>query len=189
MSLLTSISLNRPLDPASSQELAWLYRTLRGQIFRTLGPVDLDDHVQDALLTLMQAIRSSKIRKPESLPAFVLGVGRIKALEGITARVHSRKIDSLTSVHWRIPLPGPSPLDLAIESERRTTASAIWRAVAMREREIISRFYFLGQTKEKICEVMGLTGTQFRLLKSRAKAKLMIQMRPVREKMIRRVRA
>jgi RNA polymerase sigma-70 factor (ECF subfamily) len=40
-----------------------------------------------------------------------------------------------------------------------------------RDREILTRFYLDEQTQEKICEDMSLTETQFRLLKSRAKAR------------------
>jgi len=39
------------------------------------------------------------------------------------------------------------------------------------EREILRRFYLEEQTQEQICAEMGLTETQFRLLKSRAKAR------------------
>jgi DNA-directed RNA polymerase specialized sigma24 family protein len=44
-------------------------------------------------------------------------------------------------------------------------------ALSQRDREILVRFYLKEQPQEKICEEMDLTETQFRLLKSRAKAK------------------
>ena len=40
-----------------------------------------------------------------------------------------------------------------------------------RDREILTRFYLREQSQEQICEEMSLTETQFRLIKSRAKAK------------------
>jgi RNA polymerase sigma-70 factor (ECF subfamily) len=40
-----------------------------------------------------------------------------------------------------------------------------------RDREILTRFYLDEQTQEQICGEMNLTETQFRLLKSRAKAR------------------
>jgi len=41
-----------------------------------------------------------------------------------------------------------------------------------RDRELLVRFYLENQTREQICEEMGLTETQYRLFKSRAKGKL-----------------
>ena len=40
-----------------------------------------------------------------------------------------------------------------------------------RDRDILVRFYLKEQPQEQICREMSLTETQFRLLKSRAKAK------------------
>ena len=41
-----------------------------------------------------------------------------------------------------------------------------------RDREILTRYYLHEQSQDRICAEMGLTETQFRLLKSRAKARL-----------------
>jgi RNA polymerase sigma-70 factor (ECF subfamily) len=43
--------------------------------------------------------------------------------------------------------------------------------LSVRDREILSRFYLDEQTQEEICDEMDLSETQFRLLKSRAKAR------------------
>jgi hypothetical protein len=44
-------------------------------------------------------------------------------------------------------------------------------SVSDRDREILTRFYLMEQSQERICRDMNLTDTQFRLLKSRAKAR------------------
>jgi len=49
--------------------------------------------------------------------------------------------------------------------------TSILRSLPDRDREILTRFYLDEQTQEQICEDMNLTETQFRLLKSRAKAR------------------
>ncbi len=41
-------------------------------------------------------------------------------------------------------------------------------ATSKRDREFLTRFYSLGQSQSQICAQMGLTDTQYRLLKSRA---------------------
>jgi DNA-directed RNA polymerase specialized sigma24 family protein len=43
--------------------------------------------------------------------------------------------------------------------------------ISRRDREILRRFYVEEQSQETICEEMGLSYNQFRLLKSRAKAR------------------
>jgi DNA-directed RNA polymerase specialized sigma24 family protein len=44
-------------------------------------------------------------------------------------------------------------------------------ALSKRDRDILIRFYLKEQPQEQICREMSLSETQFRLLKSRAKAK------------------
>lgn len=48
---------------------------------------------------------------------------------------------------------------------------AALNGLAVRDREILMRFYLDEQSQDQICAEMGLTETQFRLLKSRAKAR------------------
>jgi DNA-directed RNA polymerase specialized sigma24 family protein len=50
-------------------------------------------------------------------------------------------------------------------------ARKVLEEVSGRDREILQRFYVLGQSQEQICAVMELSCNQFRLLKSRAKAR------------------
>jgi len=48
----------------------------------------------------------------------------------------------------------------------------ILRQISARDREILTRFYLYEQPPEQICRDLGLSDTQFRLAKSRAKARL-----------------
>ena len=47
----------------------------------------------------------------------------------------------------------------------------ILKSLPQRDREILIRFYLHEQRPEQICEDMNLSETQFRLIKSRAKAR------------------
>jgi DNA-directed RNA polymerase specialized sigma24 family protein len=49
--------------------------------------------------------------------------------------------------------------------------SEVLRSLSRRDRDILTRFYLHEQSPEEICQDMGLSETQFRLLKSRAKAR------------------
>ena len=58
-----------------------------------------------------------------------------------------------------------------IAEERRQLAVRTLAQLNPRAREVLIRFYLDEQPIEQICDEMALTSTQFRLLKSRAKAK------------------
>lgn len=58
-----------------------------------------------------------------------------------------------------------------MQRQRSELVLSILRKMASRDREILTRFYLEEQPLEQICEDMSLTDTQFRLLKSRAKAR------------------
>jgi RNA polymerase sigma-70 factor (ECF subfamily) len=64
-----------------------------------------------------------------------------------------------------------SPEESVISSQRSAIMEAVLRDLSRRDREILTRFYLLEQPQEQICTDMNLTETQFRLLKSRAKAR------------------
>ncbi len=50
-------------------------------------------------------------------------------------------------------------------------AETVLHSLPERDREILTRFYLMEETTEDICKELGLTKTQFRLLKSQAKAR------------------
>jgi DNA-directed RNA polymerase specialized sigma subunit len=62
----------------------------------------------------------------------------------------------------------------------------VLREMSDRDRNILTRFYLQEQSQDQICAEMNLTETQFRLLKSRAKARFgelgqkKLQKRPLR---------
>lgn len=60
---------------------------------------------------------------------------------------------------------------MAIEQQQEAIAKTVLQGISRRDREILTRFYLLEETQEQICEGMNLSETQFRLLKSRAKAR------------------
>ena len=47
----------------------------------------------------------------------------------------------------------------------------VLRSLPKRDREVLIRFYLQEQLPEQICQELGITETQFRLIKSRAKSR------------------
>jgi RNA polymerase sigma-70 factor (ECF subfamily) len=66
---------------------------------------------------------------------------------------------------------GSNPEQAAIRQQNQQLAVKVLKSIAPRDREILIRFYLWEQPAGQICTEMGLTDTQFRLLKSRAKAR------------------
>ena len=66
---------------------------------------------------------------------------------------------------------GPDPERGAIERQNGQLAMRVLNSIAKRDREVLVRFYLQEQTPDEICQAMQLTETQFRLIKSRAKAR------------------
>jgi RNA polymerase sigma-70 factor (ECF subfamily) len=64
-----------------------------------------------------------------------------------------------------------SPEEECLDREREDSMRRVLAALSERDREALTRFYLQKQSAETICAEMGLPTTQFRLLKSRAKAR------------------
>jgi DNA-directed RNA polymerase specialized sigma24 family protein len=64
-----------------------------------------------------------------------------------------------------------NPEQATVAQERMEIMRGVLMGLSQRDREVLTRFYLLEQGKQQICREMRLTDTQFRLLKSRAKAR------------------
>jgi RNA polymerase sigma-70 factor, ECF subfamily len=150
-----------------------LYRVfsegVRFQLWRQLGTQDLDDKVHDVFLIVAAAIRTGELRQPERLMGFVRTVVRRQLANYIDHAVQTRnRLTPLTSA-CPVAETSPDPERAAIEKQHLDLAMRVLNGVSKKHREILVRFYLREQTADEICREMGITETQFRLLKSRAK--------------------
>jgi RNA polymerase sigma-70 factor (ECF subfamily) len=136
-----------------------------------LGPADLDDHVHDAYLTVIQAIRTGSLREPEALMGFVKTIIRRQVAAGIDDAVQSRRERADFEVSAFVMDERQNPEQEAIGRQKTHLMVQVLQEISPRDREILTRFYLHGQNQDEICREMQLTETQFRLLKSRAKAR------------------
>lgn len=154
------------------EELYQLFsRGIRFYLCRQLGPQELDDKVHDTFVVVVQAIRRGELREPERLMGFVRTIVRRQVAAHIDKEVHNRREQAEFDSTVRVPDPRGNPEEAAIFRQRIGLIRQVLGELSERDREILTRFYIDEQSQDQICSEMGLTETQFRLLKSRAKAR------------------
>ncbi len=146
-------------------------RGIRFYLCRQLGPQELDDKVHDTFLIVVQAIRRGDLREPERLMGFVRTVVRRQVAAHIDHVVHSRRDELHLDVGVRVADGRNNPEQSAAFRQKIAFMRGVLRDLSTRDREVLTRFYLYEQDQDQICSEMKLSETQFRLLKSRAKAR------------------
>lgn len=146
-------------------------RGIRFYLCRQLGPQELDDKVHDTFVVVVQAIRRGELREPQRLMGFVRTIVRRQVAAHIDKVVHNRREQMELDSTIRVADPRENPEESAIFHQRSDLIRRVLSELSKRDREILTRFYLREQSQDQICSEMLLTETQFRLLKSRAKAR------------------
>ncbi len=157
-----------------TQAMEDLYRVIatgvRLRLARHSGGHDLSDRVHDLFITMTESIRKGAVREPERLMGYLRTVERRHTATHIGRLLRERR--NLSPVEMSALCDGStSPERYAIERQSADLAARILSGLRPRDREILIRFYVHEQTPDEICRAMRLTGTQYRLIKSRAKAR------------------
>lgn len=162
----------RSNDPQGLEEL---YRLLqegaRYQFANRLPFHEIDDRIHETFLAIVQAIRRGDLREPERLMGFLQTVVRRQVAASIAKMVRLRSSGDI-KVTESIVDGARNQEQMAISHERAQIGRKLLSGLDYRSQEILRRFYLQEETSERICSEMRLTPTQFRLYKSRAKAKL-----------------
>ena len=159
-------------DDAGMEQLYKLFsRGIRYYLCRQLGPQELEDKVHDTFLIVVNAIKRGDLREPDRLMGFVRTVVRRQVAAYIETAVHTRREQTDLETGIAVADRTLNPEQEAISKEKAALMKAALSSLSDRDREILVRFYLKEQPQEQICRDMALTETQFRLLKSRAKAK------------------
>jgi RNA polymerase sigma factor (sigma-70 family) len=159
-------------DPSGLEELYDVFTNgIRFYLCRHLGPQDLDDKIHDAFLTITQSIRRGDLREPERLMGYVHTIIRRQVAAHIGCAVESRR-NRVDADHGAVLRDRqPDPERKVIERQNVDVAMRVLNSLPGRDREVLTRFYLKEQSPRQICRDMSLTETQFRLTKSRAKAR------------------
>jgi RNA polymerase sigma-70 factor (ECF subfamily) len=159
-------------EPSGMEELYQVFsKGIRFYLCRHLGPQDLDDKVHDIFLIITRSIKNGDLREPERLMGYVRTIVRRQVAAHINQMVQARR--NQTELDFGVALTDyhPNPERRIIEEQNLKLAMRILGSLHKREREVLMRFYLKEQTPGEICREMELTETQFRLIKSRAKAR------------------
>lgn len=162
-------------EESGMKELYNLFsKGVRFYLCRQLGPQELDDKVHDTFLIVVQAIRRGDLREPERLMGFIRTVARRQVAAHIDSASHRRR--HTTDLDTGLPVPDKrmDPEDYAVSRQKIEIMKEALCEISDRDREILIRFYLREQSQQQICQEMDLTDTQFRLLKSRAKARFAV---------------
>ena len=159
-------------DESGMEELYRIFaKGIRFFLCRQLGPQELDDKVHDTFLIVVRAIQRGDLREPERLMGFVRTVVRRQVAAYIDTVVHSRREEMDVELGGRVPDRRNNPEQNMALRQKMELMQSVLRELSEKDREILTRFYLHEQTQEQICADMLLSDTQFRLLKSRAKAR------------------
>jgi RNA polymerase sigma-70 factor, ECF subfamily len=161
------------IQAGSESAVEELYRSLRSirlNFVRQLGPDHADDAYHNLIIDVVRAIRAGSIRNPETLAAFAQTIARRKAIACIGEVIRDRQNVGVGGIELT-DATLESPEQYVIRAERESIAKRVLMALPPTAREVLVRFYLDGESREEILVAMGLTDTQFRLIKSRAKAR------------------
>jgi RNA polymerase sigma-70 factor (ECF subfamily) len=157
-------------DQCSMEELYRVFlRGMRLYLTRQLGPQELEDKMHDTFLTAIDAIKKGDLREPCRLMGFVRTIVRRKAADHMNQASQTRR-DCDDDVGAVVDATR-NPEERVIGQENGQLMTSVLRSMSHRDCEILTRFYLHEQSPEQICQDMALSETQFRIMKSRAKAR------------------
>jgi RNA polymerase sigma factor (sigma-70 family) len=155
--------------------LARLYAELNlwsgGIAAQGVEAADVEDLISNTFVSVVDSVRAGRLRDPNALFGFartVLNRAVISHAQALSRRRPMVDLESEDTVRGKSA--GPDQILLA--RERSDAFLRAFLSLRAKDREILVRFYLSDQTESQISEAMGLTATQYRLLKSRAKDRL-----------------
>ena len=161
-------------DRAAERELVHAYeRGIRLIVRRHTRPGEpmVDDLVQDVLQHLITRLRAGALKDPAALQAYI----RQAVVFNTTAEYRKAKrrgehvaIDSAEVVE-----PGSDPADRAQRERKANAIRKLLRELSVpRDRELLQRFYLEEQSKDEVCDALGIDAGHFHRVAFRARERL-----------------
>ena len=121
-----------------------------------------DDLTQQVLITVLEAMRSGRLRDADKLTSFVLGTCRMTVLD--LRRGAQRKERLLEQFGADLLAPSP-PREPALDQERLTQCL---QALRERERAVIVMSFYDEQSGAEVGDFLGLSEANVRVIRHRA---------------------
>jgi RNA polymerase sigma-70 factor, ECF subfamily len=156
------------IDSAAETEL---YRRLAPRV-RLYGlrhlrdPHAAHDLMQQVLLMTLERLRAGKLREPERIASFVLGMCRMVVLE---IRRGTWRRETLLETYGDTAEAVEVPEPLALDADR---LAACLRVLAERERTVVVLTFFADQSGDEVAKELGLSTGNVRVIRHRALARL-----------------
>lgn len=154
--------------PEALEEFYRRFQCRRYIFFRQLDPADAEDTFHSCYLELVKQIKRGDLREPERIEGYISVIARRLICHQIRARIQGRYCAEETE-YLNQPSRAAGPDEALWAAQRREIVRQALDSLPARHREVLVRFYIQEQSSEQIIAEMGLSETQFRLLKNRAK--------------------
>jgi RNA polymerase sigma-70 factor, ECF subfamily len=156
------------IDSAAETEL---YRRLapRARLYglrHLRDPHAAHDLMQQVLLMTLERLRAGKLREPERIASFVLGMCRMVVLE-IRRGTWRRETLLETYGHTAEAIEAPEPLALGADK-----LAACLQDLAERERTVVVLTFFAGKSGDEVAKELGLSAGNVRVIRHRALTRL-----------------
>ncbi len=160
-------------DADAVEDLYEVFSTgIRLRLARQLAAMDVNDKVHDLFVAVMESIRQGKVRQPERLMGYVQTMVSRQVASHIDRISKERRNSPVMEMRAPLPDQAPDPEHSAMDRQIGEVIRRVLGGMRERDRQILVRFYLKEETPQEICLAMHLTEAQYRVLKSRAKARL-----------------
>jgi len=161
-------------DRAAEDELVARYRDGLVMVLRrwTGDHALAEDLSQDVLLIVIERLRERVLDDPAKLGAFMRGIAHnlVLAHDRLQTRRRTMLAGDLIDLYADAEA---SPLTAAARAEEaRLVHRLIDELGTARDREILRRYYIIGEAKEQICGALGLDAVHFNRVLHRARQRL-----------------
>lgn len=156
------------IDSAAETEL---YRRLAPRV-RLYGlrhlrdPHAAHDLMQQVLLMTLERLRAGKLREPERIASFVLGMCRMVVLE---IRRGTWRRETLLEIYGDTAEAIEAPEPLALDADK---LAACLQALAERERTVVVLSFFADKPGDEVAKELRLSTGNVRVIRHRALARL-----------------
>jgi RNA polymerase sigma-70 factor (ECF subfamily) len=156
------------LDSAAEAEL---YRRLAPRV-RLYGlrhlrdPHAAHDLMQQVLLMTLERLRAGKLREPERIASFVLGMSRMVVLE---IQRGTWRRETLLQIYGDTPEAVEAPEPLSLDTDR---LAACLDRLAERERSVVALTFFADKSGDDVARELELSPGNVRVIRHRALARL-----------------